>query len=43
MDKRGSIELLNLERENTNYNKNLSLDSIHSNSLNLKQENVSVF
>lgn len=41
MDKRGSIELLNLERENTNYNKNLSLDSIHSNSLNLKQENTS--
>lgn len=44
MDKRGSVELLNLERENTNYNKNLSLDSFHSDSksssLNSKQETV---
>ncbi|KAF5307354.1 hypothetical protein FQR65_LT07071 [Abscondita terminalis] len=41
MDKRGSIELLNIDRESTPYNKNLSLDSIHSNSLNSKQESVS--
>lgn len=38
MAKRGSVELLNIDRENTQYNKNLSLDSIHSNSLNSKQD-----
>lgn len=43
MDKRGSIELLNME--SNNYNKNLSLDSYRteskSSSLNSKQESVS--
>ncbi|KAK5649328.1 hypothetical protein RI129_000357 [Pyrocoelia pectoralis] len=38
MAKRGSVELLNLDRESAQYNKNLSLDSIHSNSLNSKQD-----
>lgn len=45
MDKRGSVELINME--STNYNKNLSLDSYRSDSkpspLNSKQESVSGF
>lgn len=44
MDKRGSVELVNME--STNYNKNLNLDSYRSDSksspLNSKQESVSV-
>lgn len=45
MDKRGSVELINME--SSNYNKNLSLDSYRSDSksspLNSKQEAVSSF
>lgn len=44
MDKRSSVELLNLEKDNSNYNKSLGLDSYHSDSksssLNSKQETV---